>query len=99
MNANRFEVDYTDNDDLRELLSDLRPGQTTELKIRVTLVEASDERATFDIKKIIRPSAPNKKSEREEEDTGEGVQPSADEPALIVMGKRATKDGEEEVDY
>lgn len=96
MNANRFEVDFTDNDDLRELLSDLSPGQSTELKLRVTLVESSEDSATFDIKKIIRPSAPNKKNEREENDMGEGVQPSADEPAMIVMGKRATEDGDED---
>lgn len=92
MNANRFEVDFTDNNELRELLSDLEPGQSTELKLRVTLVEASEDSATFDIKKIIRPSAPHKKSTTEEEESGEGVQPSASEPAMIVMGKRAAPD-------
>lgn len=80
MNANRCEIDFTNNGPLRDLFAGKRAGDTVELKVKMKMVSGDDNGAVLDIVKII---APESDTPQEGEDTGSS--PSAKEPAMMVM--------------
>lgn len=88
VNANRIEVDYTNNPPLKDLFAHKRAGDACELKMKLKLVSADENGAILEIKKIIAPESYDKG----DPDEDDGVKPDSDEPAMIVMrgGKKTT---------
>lgn len=80
MNANRCEIDFTNNSPLRNIFSGKRAGDSVELKVKMRMVSSDENGAVLDIVKIISPDV-----EPAGIDADDGATPDAKEPAMIVM--------------
>jgi hypothetical protein len=75
---NTFEVDFANNEELRAAFNSWEVGKTYELKVSLQLDEKDENRATCTIKEVVLPESADDGEEKE-------VEPSGDEPVMMVM--------------